>query len=95
MPKFFFGKLNISAFVLFLFLLTYQNKVSATRVDASNFGFNAVDATAALQGAIDSKADTVLVPYMGKDWIVTPIVMTGSLNSNKVVIFNSPCAEYS
>ena len=41
-------------------------------VDASSFGFNPIDATAALQAAIDTGSN-VYVPNMASDWIVTPI----------------------
>ena len=56
---------------LVLLLQFGQNPVSASKVDASKYGngFNAIGATVALQGAIDSKADTVFVPNMGTDWI--------------------------
>jgi hypothetical protein len=72
------------AFAIFLFLLIYSSPISA-KVDASKYGagFNATDATAALQGAINSRADTVIVPYMGSDWIVGPIRCV----SNQTIIF--------
>lgn len=44
-------------------------------VDASTFGYNATDATAALQAAINTGSN-VWVPNMGSDWIVTPIFLT-------------------
>jgi hypothetical protein len=59
--------------ILLLFLLVYQNQISASKVNASTYGFNATDATAALKSAIASGADTVFVPNMGTDWIVGPI----------------------
>jgi hypothetical protein len=73
--------------IMFLFLLAFQNPIIA-KIDASKFGvgFNAVDATAALQGAIDSKADTILVPYMGADWIVKPIFLR---SSNQTIVFEN------
>lgn len=45
--------------------------------DASWWGFDAADSTAALQAAIDSPAKRLLVPYMGKPWIVRPIRLRG------------------
>ncbi len=51
--------------------------------NASWWGFNADDATESLQAAIDSRAQTVIVPYMGDDWVVRPI----TLSSNQEVIF--------
>ncbi|MHB9027211.1 MAG: right-handed parallel beta-helix repeat-containing protein [Candidatus Latescibacterota bacterium] len=49
-------------------------------VNAAWWGFDEKDATAALQGAIDSGACTVIIPNMGKDWIVTPIRLAGNQN---------------
>jgi len=60
--------------------------VAAGRVDVANaawWGFNENDSTAALQGAINSGAKKVIVPYMGKDWIIRPI----HLVSNQEIIF--------
>ncbi len=45
--------------------------------NAAWWGFDAVDATAALQAAIDSAAPTVLVPDMGSPWYVRPIRLVG------------------
>lgn len=47
--------------------------------NAAWWGFNAEDATAALQAAIDSKAAKVRVPYMGAPWIVRPIALRSGL----------------
>lgn len=47
--------------------------------NAAWWGFNEEDATAALQGAIDSGAKKVLVPFVGKPWIVMPITLRGDL----------------
>jgi hypothetical protein len=68
-----------------LFLLSFSNPITA-KVDASKYGtgFNSIDATAALQGAIDSKADTVFVPNMGTDWNVKPIFLR---SANQTIIF--------
>ncbi|MCC6488607.1 MAG: right-handed parallel beta-helix repeat-containing protein [Candidatus Hydrogenedentes bacterium] len=51
--------------------------------NAAWWGFNAEDSTDALQAAINSKAKTVVVPYMGAPWIVRPI----TLRSNLELIF--------
>ena len=51
--------------------------------NAAWWGFDSGDATSALQAAIDSKARTVIVPYMGEPWIVRPI----RLRSNLELIF--------
>ena len=44
---------------------------------ASWWGFDEADSTRFLQAAVDSGAKKVVVPYMGRDWIVTPIRLTG------------------
>lgn len=59
--------------------------VPAGFVDASTFGYNAADATAALQGAINT-GQNVYVPDMGTPWIVTPITLT---HSNQTIQFQS------
>jgi len=51
--------------------------------NAAWWGFDKDDSTAALQGAIDSGASKVIVPYMGSDWIVRPI----NLASNQEIVF--------
>jgi arylsulfatase A len=48
-----------------------------TEADASWWGFDEEDATRALQGAISSGAKKVVVPFLGKDWIVEPITLAG------------------
>ncbi|MGN0871603.1 MAG: right-handed parallel beta-helix repeat-containing protein, partial [Victivallales bacterium] len=52
-------------------------------VKASAFGFNPEDATTALQKAIDSGAQKVIVDNTGKDWITRPLF----LRSNQEIIF--------
>lgn len=49
-----------------------------TTANAAWWGFDESDATAALQSAIDSGAKKVLVPNMGKDWIVRPVTLADS-----------------
>ena len=48
-----------------------------TTANAAWWGFDAEDATEALQAAIDSGARRVVVPNMGSDWIVGPIRLAG------------------
>jgi parallel beta-helix repeat protein len=54
--------------------------IEGKRVDASAawWGFDAEDSTAALQAAFDSKAKRVLIPYMGRPWIVRPLQLRGN-----------------
>lgn len=47
--------------------------------NASWWGFEPEDATVALQSAIDSKAKSVIVPYVGASWIVRPIRLRSDL----------------
>jgi hypothetical protein len=54
-------------------------------VDASTYGFNTTDATAALQTAINT-GQNVFVPNMGSDWNVTPITLT---KDNQTILFES------
>lgn len=52
--------------------------VASGKLETANaawWGFNREDATDALQSAIDSKAKTVRIPYMGNPWIVRPITL--------------------
>ena len=50
-----------------------------TTANASWWGFDEEDATEFLQAAIDSNAETVVVPYMGAPWVVKPIRLRGNL----------------
>ena len=54
--------------------------VEGKRKDANAvwWGFDPINATAALQAAIRSGAATVLVPNVGKPWIVDPIFLEGN-----------------
>ncbi len=52
--------------------------------NAAWWGFDKSDSTDALQGAINSGASKVEVPYMGSDWIVRPI----HLASNQEIVFD-------
>ncbi len=48
--------------------------------------FDEKDATHILQAAFEAPYDTVFVPYMGKDWIIRPVVINAS---HKTIIFGS------
>ncbi|MFO8078840.1 MAG: right-handed parallel beta-helix repeat-containing protein [Armatimonadota bacterium] len=54
-----------------------------TEARASWWGFDREDATEALQAAINSGAETLIVEDMGSPWIVTPI----ELASNQEIVF--------
>lgn len=51
--------------------------------NAAWWGFHSSDSTQAIQNAINSGARTVIIPYMGRDWVVQPI----KLASNQNIIF--------
>lgn len=63
------------------------NPVAVTRVAAGEvteasaawWGFNEEDATEAIQRAISSKAGRVTIPYMGKPWIIRPVMLKSNL----------------
>ncbi len=54
-----------------------------TVANAAWWGFDKEDATEYLQAAIDSGAQTVIVPYVGQEWVVSPVTLTG----NQEIIF--------
>ncbi|MBT4482459.1 MAG: right-handed parallel beta-helix repeat-containing protein [Candidatus Latescibacteria bacterium] len=54
-----------------------------TEANAAWWGFDEADATEDIQSALNSGAERVIVPNMGKDWIVRPIKLAG----NQEVIF--------
>lgn len=49
-----------------------------TEANAAWWGFDSADSTQAIQGAINSGAKKVIIPYMGKEWIVLPIKLAGN-----------------
>jgi FG-GAP-like repeat len=55
-----------------------------TTVYADAYGFNAIDATAALQAAIDSGADKVIVRNQGTPWLISRTI---KLKSNQEIRF--------
>lgn len=73
-------KNRISAVLLALGMLL---PLSGKTVRASSFGFDPEDGTQALQKALDSGADKVIVDNPGKDWIVRPLF----LRSDQEIIF--------
>lgn len=63
----------------------YEAKIKAvksgtiTEADAAWWGFDKNDATKALQQAIDSGAEKIIVSNTGSDWIVAPITLRSNL----------------
>jgi hypothetical protein len=51
--------------------------------NAAWWGFNPADATEAIQEAVNSGASKVVIPYVGREWVVEPI----SLASNQEIVF--------
>jgi hypothetical protein len=78
-----FGLLGVLIVVAVSGLWTGQARAGTT-VYADQYGWNATDSTTALQSAISSGADTVIVRDMGSPWIVEPVFLT---SSNQHVIF--------
>ncbi|MBF0431766.1 MAG: hypothetical protein HQK83_10835 [Fibrobacteria bacterium] len=64
---------EIAKKIILIFLVFIASDIYSLTVNAADFGWNATDATEALQKAINSGVDTVLVPKMKSDWIVRPI----------------------
>ena len=52
--------------------------LAADCVNASSFGWNAADSTAALQAAFDSGANKVIIDRQAGDWISRPLFITNS-----------------
>jgi len=50
-----------------------------TEANAGWWGFNAEDSTDAIQSAIDSGARKVVVPFVGKPWIVRPLKLRSNM----------------
>lgn len=71
--------LNTSAAVVTKDLAAIEELRAGKRTDANAawWGFDAEDATDAIQGAINSGAKRVVIPNLGKDWIVKPIRLAG------------------
>lgn len=49
-----------------------------TTANAAWWGFNGNDDTGAIQAAINSGAKKVIIPNMGRDWVVRPITLAGN-----------------
>ena len=58
---------------------------NATTVLASSFGYNTTNATNALQNAIDSNNDTIIVDLQSSDWNVGPLNFF-SLNNKTIIL---------
>ena len=64
--------------------------------NAAWWGFDETDATEALQSAINSGAQKVIIPNMGNDWIVRPIKLAGNqeLFFEKGTVITAKRGEY-
>lgn len=67
-----------------------------TVANAAWWGFDEDDATQTLQAAINSGAKTLVVPNLGKDWIVRPLRLAGNqeLVLEKGVVITAKRGEY-
>lgn len=72
---------------IFLFILLTRLALiaNASKVSASDFGWNASDATTAFQSAIKSVADTIIINKQNGDWITGPNLFFDL--SEKTIIF--------
>lgn len=76
----------ILKFIFAFTFLFYSNESRASKVYASSFGYNAVNATTAYQIAIQDAADTTIFDFVGNgDWNIDPVIFF-YLN-NKTIIF--------
>lgn len=65
---------NVKRILLFVCLIGLLSSLAmALTVYSDTFGHNSTDATVALENAVDSGADTVIVPHMGlgNDWNIS------------------------
>jgi hypothetical protein len=71
--------------VVIILLIGINLKTTASSILASSFGFNNINVTTALQNAIQSNNDTIIIDLQSSNW------KTGSLNffnlTNKTIIF--------
>jgi len=59
---------------VFLFILSYAEAQRPNFANVLDFDYNEADATECIQKAIDSQARKVIVPYIGKPYIVKPLL---------------------
>ena len=78
------GKLTCAILFVSVLVCSTCQAVPPEFVAASDYGFNSVDATSALQDAIDTGAKVVLVQNMGTDWIIRPVFLN---SSNQEIVF--------
>src|SRR3990170_6350625 len=67
-----------------------------TSANVAWWGFDDEDATDAVQSAIDSRAQRVIIPYVGRDWIIRPIQLVGEqeLILEKGVVLSAKRGEF-
>lgn len=68
-----------------LLTLCFFGTSHASTINASTFGYNATNSTAAFQAAINSTYDTVVVDLQPSDWNVGPSTFTNL--ANKTILF--------
>jgi hypothetical protein len=71
--------------ILIAFLAAFEINAKASLVYASDYGWNASDATIAFQTAIRSSADTIIIDKQNGDWITGPNLFVDL--SDKTIIF--------
>ena len=63
-------------FIVCLFIFSYAEAQKPYYANVLDYGYNEADATGCIQKAIDSQARKVIVPYIGKPYIVKPLFTT-------------------
>lgn len=75
--------LNFCYFLILLLIVSFGSIVAFEVNVAVDYGFNETDSTSMLQDAINSGASKVIIPNMGKDWIVNQTI---NIASNQEII---------
>ena len=77
---------NIFISILIFQIVFISLQANASSINASSFGYNATDATAAFASAINATVDTVIIDFAGNgDWVITSTSFFDI--SNKTIIF--------
>ncbi|WP_149277099.1 3-coathanger stack domain-containing protein [Pareuzebyella sediminis] len=80
---------NIRALLCLITLTLFggHTMISQTTVKASSFGYSSTDATLALQKALNSNYDKVIIDYKSSGWNIGPLKLFDI--SNKEIVFES------
>jgi hypothetical protein len=73
-------KIFIYSFALIIATFIFPSKYYATNVKASQFGFNATDATDALRSAMAANVDSLIIDNQGSPWITGQLFFQNKTN---------------